>query len=133
MSQENVELARSAADAYNQGDLDALLALCDPDLEFHSRLVAVEGGGPYRGYDGIRAWWKNLHAAWRDLSLEIDEVRERGEVTVSYMRLRGHGMDSDAPWEQAQWHVVEWRNGKAISWRTFLSEVEALEAAGLSE
>jgi hypothetical protein len=42
-------------------------------------------------------------------------------------------MDSDAPWEQAQWHVVEWSNEKAIRWRTFLSEAEALEAAGLSE
>jgi ketosteroid isomerase-like protein len=133
MSQENVELANRAPDAFNRGDLDAFLALCDPDLEFYSRLAAVEGGSPYRGFDGIRAWWENLRAAWRDLTLEIDEVTDLGDVTITQMRLRGHGMDSDAPWEQAQWHVVEWRNGKAIWWRTFLSKAEALEAAGPRE
>ena len=42
-------------------------------------------------------------------------------------------MDSDAPWEQAQFPVMEWRNKKAIWWRILLSEAEALEAAGLRE
>ena len=112
MSQENVELARRGDDAFKRGDLDAFVALCDPDLEFHSRLVAIEGGGPYRGHDGIRAWWEKIHAAWRDFSSEIDEVRSRGEMTVTRPTLRGHGMDSDAPWEQAQWHVVECATGR---------------------
>ena len=133
MSRENVALAYRAADAFNRHDLEAFLALCDPDLEFYSRLAAVEGGGPYQGHDGIRTWWENLHGAWRDFSLGVQEVRDLGDVTLTYLRLRGRGMDSDAPWEQAQWHVVEWGNEKAIRWRTFLSEAEALEAAGLRE
>ena len=54
-------------------------------------------------------------------------------MTVTRVRSRGHGMDSDTPVEDAQWLVVEWRLGKAISSRTFISEAEALEAAGLSE
>ena len=35
--------------------------------------------------------------------------------------------------EQAVWQVIEWRDRKGIWWGTFLSEAEALEAAGLSE
>jgi hypothetical protein len=46
---------------------------------------------------------------------------------------RGHGTGSDAPWEQTQWHVAEWRDKKVIRWRIFMSESEALEAAGLRE
>ena len=133
MSRENVEMVYRGIEAFNKRDLDAFIAVCDPGVEFYSRLLEVEGGGPYRGQDGVRAWWGDLLRVWRDVSGEIEEVRDLGEVTVTRVRLRGHGMDSDAPWEQTQWHVAEWRNKKTIWIRTFLSEAEALEAAGLKE
>ena len=54
-------------------------------------------------------------------------------MTVTRVRFRGHGIESDAPWEQTQWQVAEWRQGKVIRLRAFLSEAEALEAAGIEE
>ena len=33
-------------------------------------------------------------------------------MTVTRVRFRGHGIESDAPWEQTQWQVAEWRQGK---------------------
>jgi hypothetical protein len=35
--------------------------------------------------------------------------------------------------EQTIWHVVEWRDGRAIWWRACPNEAAALEAAGLRE
>jgi ketosteroid isomerase-like protein len=133
MSRENVELTYQAANALNRRDLDAFLALSDPDLEFHSRLVELEGGEPYRGHDGIQSWWENVLRVFPDFSTEIEQVRDLGDVTVTRARLSGHGTESDAPWEQTQWHVVEWRHKKSIRWRIFMSEAEALKAAGLRE
>lgn len=49
-----------AVDAFNRRDLDASLALTDHDVELVPRAVGVEGGSPYRGDDGVRAWWKDL-------------------------------------------------------------------------
>ena len=43
-SQENGELAHRANDAFNRHDFDALLALIDPNIEFTSRIVELEGG-----------------------------------------------------------------------------------------
>jgi ketosteroid isomerase-like protein len=129
---ENVELVYQAADAFNLGILSAFLALCDRNVEFISRLVPREGGKPRRGHDGVRSWWEALHGAYRDLSVEIDGVRELGEVTVTRVRLRGR-RERGAPMQQTQWHVVRWRHNKAIRWRVFLSEAEALAAAGLTE
>jgi hypothetical protein len=37
MSQENVEQQYRAADAFSRRDLDAFLAICDPDIELVSR------------------------------------------------------------------------------------------------
>lgn len=50
----------------------------------------------------------------------------------SRLRLRGHGMESDAPIDEMQWHVVEWRHELVARLRTLRREAEALEAAGLS-
>ena len=45
MSQENVESALRAFDAFNRRDLDAYLELLDPAVEFRSLLVGM--GGPW--------------------------------------------------------------------------------------
>ena len=132
MSQENVELVHRGLDAINRRDLDALLALCDPDVE-SSRASRNWGGGPYRGHDGMRNWWQNFFGVWLKVSAEIEDVRDAGDVTVTRMRFRGRGIDSEAPWEQTQWQVAEWRQGKVIRLLAFLSEADAVEAAGLRD
>ena len=133
MSQENVELVYRSTDAFNRRDLDSFLALCDADVEYFSHLVELEGGGPYRGHDGMRSWWASLLAISPDFSVAIEEVRDLGDVTVTRLRAQGHGAGSDVPMEQTQWHVGGWRHGKVIWSRVVLSEAAALEAAGVSE
>ena len=59
MSQENVENYRRAAAAWARGDLDAALAFADEDAEIISRVIIVEGS--YRGHEGVRRWWQDLH------------------------------------------------------------------------
>src|SRR5215207_4777396 len=100
MSEENVELLHRAYDAFNRRDLDAFLALCDPDVEFISYLMQVEGGEPYRGHDGVRGWWERLLAVYPDLTGEIEEVRELGHLTLARMHMYGRGFESDAPMDQ---------------------------------
>ena len=79
------------------------------------------------------ARWKSLFRYSSDFRTEIEEVRDLGDVTVTRIRFHGRGGESDAPWEQTQWQVAHWRRGKMIRGGTFLSEAEALEAAGLEE
>ena len=133
MSQGNVELLYAANDAFNERDLDAVLALADSNVEFFPRILEVEGGGPYRGHDGVRSWWESWIAIAPDWSGEIEDVRDLGDVTVARVRLRGHGVASGATMDQTLWQVAEWRQKKCVRWHTLASETEALEAAGLSE
>jgi ketosteroid isomerase-like protein len=133
MSEENVEMHYQALDAFSRHDLDGLLALADPDIEYFSRILELEGGEPYRGHDGMRRWWEDWLAIAPDASAEVEDVRDLGDVTVARVRLGGHGVGSGASVEQTIWQVGEWRQRKCVRLRAFASEAEALEAAGLSD
>jgi len=130
MSQENAELTHQAYDAFNRRDSAAFVELMDADVEASSRLAAMEGG--YHGHDGIRRWWKNLLDAIPDFTIEVIEVRELGDVTLTKMHTSGHGADSGSPLEETAWVAVEWRDKKVVWWGIFATEAEALEAVGLS-
>jgi ketosteroid isomerase-like protein len=132
MSQENVELHKRGIDALNRHDLDAFLELMDPDVTA-SPLIATVEGNTYRGSSGIREWWRDLHSTFSDFRVELSEIRSEGDMTVASLHNRGRGSGSDTPFDQPTWHVVEWRNGKCLSWWNFRNEAEALEAAGLRE
>jgi ketosteroid isomerase-like protein len=131
MSEENVGCAHRAYEAFNRRDLDALLALMDPEVNLTTRFV--ERIDSYHGHDGVRAWWEDLLRVFPDFTVEIVEVRDVGELTVNAVRVRGHGLGSETPFEESVWQVGGWRAGKAISWHSYGSEAEALEAAGLEE
>ena len=131
MSQENVEAVHQVFDAFNRRDLDAALALMDDDVEGFPRIAAIEGA--YHGHEGMRRWWRNLLDAFPDFTVEVGEVRERGDLTVAAVCLRGQGAGSDTPTEQAVWTVGRWLRGKCIWWRNFTMQEEALEAVGLPD
>jgi hypothetical protein len=131
MSREIVELVYRAIDTFNRRDLDAFLALMDPGVEFTPYERVLEGLGPYRGHDGVRTWWEDSFAALPDLSAELSEVRDLGDITFARGRLRGTGAGSGATFERTLWMANEWRNKKQVWWHAFGSEAEALEAVGL--
>jgi ketosteroid isomerase-like protein len=132
MSEENVELAHRAFDAFNRRDLDAFLACMDPEVEFTTRFMQMENRA-YRGHSGIRDWWRDTFAVFPDYRAEVLEVRDLGDAGIAALRMRGHGADSGTPFDERLWGAVKLRKGKAIWWSTFASEAEALEAAGLQE
>ncbi len=131
MSEENVELTYRIMDAFHR-DLDAYVALMDDDVEASPRIVGGLGSTVH-GHDGIRRWWTDLFDFMPDLAIEILEVRDLGDVTLTHTRYRGHGAASDTPFDERNWVALRWRNGRCVWWSSEATEVEALEAAGLSE
>ena len=81
MSQENVELTRRAFQAFNDCDLDAVLAGLHDEVEAFPRLAAVEGG--YRGPTGYAAGGRScsapsLTSTWRSLKFRPRRVHSPG-------------------------------------------------------
>ena len=131
MSQENMDRALELLDAFNRRDLDAFMALADDGIEVESRLVVMEGG--YHGHEGLRTWWRDFLGAFPDYNLEVEELRDLGDLTLGHMRGWGHGADSATPLVDPFWIPMRWRDGKLVWWRNCATEAEALEAAELRE
>jgi ketosteroid isomerase-like protein len=123
MSQENVELVYRAHEAFNRRDLEAFMALIDPEAELIPLNVELPGVISYRGHDGFRSFWDELFDSSPGFTTEVDEVYELGNVTIARVRLG----------EKTSWQVAEWRRGKAVLWHSCRSEADALENARLRE
>jgi ketosteroid isomerase-like protein len=131
MSHQNVTLLRRANKAFNDGDLDAFLALVDDDVDATPRLARMEGS--FRGHDGIRRWWQSVRDSFVYFYSEIVEVRDFGDLTLAEVHDRGHGVGSQAEVEQRSWHVTEWRDRKAVWWYAYGTEAEAVGAVRLRQ
>jgi ketosteroid isomerase-like protein len=135
MSQENVEALKSAFDASNRRDIEGLLAVVHPDVEWYPAIAALLEGEArmYRGHEGVREWFRDQEEAFAEVHLDYSEFRDFGERVIGIGRLRARGKASGAETESPVAWVVEFKNGKAIHAKAYLEPSEALEAAGLRE
>jgi ketosteroid isomerase-like protein len=129
MSQENVELVGRMYDAFLAGDLPAMLAGLDPEIEWRS----IEDTENRHGHTGVAESIVAWLGMWEQHELEAEEYVDAGQQVVVTTRLRGRGRLSGAVVEDQYFAVWTLREGQAIAYREYTSLPEALEAAGLSE
>ena len=131
MPEENVEIVSRAVAAINDRDVDAYLALCDPDVELINQLAAIEG--PNRGEAGIRNFFQAIDEGAARFELEVEQLRPLDDNRVLgslTLDLETEGGYRD---RQALTNLWELEGGKLLRIRVFSDHAEALEAAGLSE
>jgi ketosteroid isomerase-like protein len=131
MSQENVEVVRATFEAFRGRDLDAFLSCFDPNVEYRSLVLEVEGS--YHGHEGMRSWWDSVLSVFPDWNPQLADTRDLGQHVASRVRAEGHGTGSGISLERDIWHLAEIRDGRMKSSAFFRTEHEALEAAGLTQ
>jgi ketosteroid isomerase-like protein len=131
MSQENVDTALAAVDAWNRGDREAWLGLWDEDAEFYPLRAQLEGQS-YRGREGLDRFLSEMAEEWEDVRFEIDETRDAGEQVVGIGRFRARGRASGVDLNVPLGVLTRVRRKRIIYTRFFSEPSDALEAAGLS-
>jgi ketosteroid isomerase-like protein len=107
------ELARigeAVTEAFSGDDLDGMLALCHPDIEWRTTGMYLEPG-TYRGREGIRQYLGPLTDELPDMRVDIDVLVDEGERGVLYWRASGHGRASGAPVALDVFSTIEVRDG----------------------
>ena len=89
--------------------------------------------GPYRGHDGIRAWLDDTAEVFDHLHVELDDVREGGDVAVAFGRLFVTGRESGATVDLPVTWVFRFLEDKVVWAKSYSEREEALAEAGLEE
>jgi ketosteroid isomerase-like protein len=92
---DNVETVRRAFEAFDTRDIEALLALSDPDCEWLPFRAQLEGS-VYRGHEGVRRFVADMDEDWSEFRIDPDEIRDLGDrvlvIGVVHALARGSGV-----------------------------------------
>jgi ketosteroid isomerase-like protein len=131
---EDMENIRAGVEAFNRGDLEAINAGNADDVEFLTAITSVEGGGVYRGHDGVRKWVSDLGESVEGLKGELDELHEvSADLYLGAGRFRGRGRESGAEFDMKMAWVYRFRNGLQTRYEAYFDRAEALKAVGLEQ
>jgi ketosteroid isomerase-like protein len=132
---EEAEIPRLVMEAWNRRDLEGIVALADPDIEYINSPDAVEPG-TRRGHEGLR---NVLQSQWEGMPGSrqvVDRIYVRGEEIISAGRVSMQMPGSAAGIESEALLSWRFRDGRVIRLQVLgagAGFAEALEAAGLPE
>jgi ketosteroid isomerase-like protein len=129
----NVAVVRRVFEAFTARDIEAMLALSAPEIEFWGPTASfAHEGEPYVGHQGMREYFDDVARIWRVLEVVPHDFRDLGDRVLVFGRVyaRGEGgYISDSP-TQWLWQV---ESGLVVWGRVFTNRTEALAAAGIDE
>jgi ketosteroid isomerase-like protein len=129
MSQENVEIVRRAWEASDRRDTEALFALYDPAIVWHSHYGPISGS--YHRHEGVRQFFREWTDALETFRARAVEFIDAGDCVVVDVRVWARGKGSGVEAEMPQGHLCRVRDGLLIRIEIFETKERALEAAGL--
>src|ERR1700730_6414388 len=132
MSRKNLELARASTDAWNRGDVDAVLALCHPDFEYHTSGDFLGLDPVYRGHDGFRKFERDFRGAWESLSVVVEELHDHGDQVAVLGTFEARARDGMTVRRRIA-NVTTYRDGLAVRTDAYADWEHALDASGLRD
>lgn len=120
------EMVESLFDAFNRRDVEAVVELCDEDVEFHAATAEFAGKpDPYVGRIGMREYFDDVSRLWEELLITPREIVpvEDGVVVFGRVFARGreHGIrDLPIAW---RWKL---RDGRFAWGRVYMDPEQAL-------
>jgi ketosteroid isomerase-like protein len=131
MSDENVQIVQLAFEAIRRRDIEGLLQMYDPDIEFMPLTGTLVESGGYAGHAGVRDYFDEVAQVWEEMRPYAHTTQPVGDHVVVMggcaVRGIGSGLESD---DRMAW-VITVQNGKIVRHRAFGTPEEALETVGL--
>jgi ketosteroid isomerase-like protein len=131
MSEENVEVVRTALTALDQRDVELYLSVASPEIELVTPAAPLEG--PNIGHEGVRGFFSEMETFAESSRFEVEEIRAVGPRVLAFFTVSGVGRISRIDTSVEVAAVYSFEGGKIRRAQIFTDRAEALEAAGLRE
>jgi ketosteroid isomerase-like protein len=125
------QLVESLFAAFNRRDAERIVACCHEDMEFVAVTAEQVGRSePYVGAEGLRAYLRDVAAAWEELLISPQDVEQREQSLLVrgrvYLRSRALGIrDMPAAW------IWDMRGERFARGRVFADPGEAVRRFNL--
>ena len=122
------DTVHTAYEAWSRRDIDALLEVVHPEAEARPILGANIGVSVYRGEDGMREWFRDLHQEWDQFQTRVVEIEASDERALLTVEIHARGRASGAVIEGDLYHLVEVRDGLIVRLEAFRDRDTAVKA-----
>ncbi len=123
------QLLERAAQAWNENDVEAMLALFAPDFEMELAGAFLGLKHRYVGPDEYREFWSEFQGMWKTIEVTIEGLEQFGEaVVLADIRFSGVGRE-DLPVDMTFFAVLRIISERATLWLNFVERDPAVEAA----
>jgi ketosteroid isomerase-like protein len=128
MWEERISTVQAFADAITERDVEAGLDLCHPEVEFFSLLAQLEAS-PFRGFAGIRRYFKDLDATWAEWRVEVEQLIAAPDGRVAIvMSTHMRGTGSGLPFAERVANIWEFKDEKLWCATLYRDPADALRA-----
>src|SRR5687767_10006681 len=123
----NLAAVRSYYDAFNRGDHEAAEAFFAEDIVADYSRRSIDPGVAHGRAAAIEAA-ERIREVWGEISVEPDELIERGDTVTAVVVNRARGAASGAQVSSKTGQVWTLRDGRAVRFEYFGTPEEAFEA-----
>jgi uncharacterized protein len=127
VSSTNADLIRRGYQAWNHGDVEAVVEFLDPEIRWEG-YTHIPESGTLTGREEVRAWLERFLEAWEELDIEVTDMIENNDRVIALVSFHGLGKGSGVEVEGGvDAHVWTVRDGRAVAVRLYQGTQEALE------
>jgi ketosteroid isomerase-like protein len=120
-----VETIRAAYEAFNAGDVEAVLNLLDEQVELYPAASTLEPH-PVRGREAVREYLSPNLFDWQ--TAEPQEFVEEGNRILIRARARARGRKSGIELDETVFHLLTLEGDRAVRFEVYTKRAEALAA-----
>ena len=130
---ENVEIVRGAYEAFARGDIAAVLAVLDENVEWYeAEHITYWPGGPFIGpqavVDGVLA---RIPQDYDGFTVDVGRIVGCGDTVLVEARYRATVRATGKPLDAQVAHVWDLRDGKLVHWQQYSDTWQFAEVTGV--
>jgi ketosteroid isomerase-like protein len=131
MSKENGDVIKSIYKAFGKGDIQAVLELFDPTIEW----IAAENSplgdrSPYRGHSQVvEGVFTRIGLEFPGLAIQVDELLDAGDKIVMLGRYHGVRKATGKGFQAQVAHIWTLASGKVTKFQQYLDTYQVAQTA----
>lgn len=132
MSEQNVSVARGMYEGFGSGDIDAVIAALDTNIEWlEAENFIYADGNPYIGKNAVlEGVFMRIVGDWDDFTVSPKEILDAGETVIGHGYYSGIYKKNQKPVRAQFAHLFTVRDGKVVRFQQYTDTAQFLRVVG---